>query len=411
MKQPRQVFTPRNRDVNPAMYVNRPELEVSLADALDSGLHVLIHGESGSGKSWLYKRVLAEHEISYEVVNLADAARYNSINDAISRILASLGVDQREEFERTGEGSIPGFAKTSQTDKFRVGSQDPYAQLLEHVGKRSERGVVVFDNLESIIDNDVLMDEIGNLITLLDDTRYGQHDVRLVVVGVPGRIRDYFQKTRNRQPVANRLTEVPEVARLNEDQARDLITRGFVVELEYDWPASQADSVLNHIIWVTDRIPQRVHEYCLILANIGARLHRTLRADYLVEADKRWVQSHLSSSRAAIEASMNKYDTKIARRNQVIYTIGSLSLEEFRYTDVEAELRNLFAASTHDVNLNIPQLLADLASRPDPIIRTTAKGDSYRFTDPMHRMAIRTLLEKQNRDDGTGSIQLRLALN
>ena len=50
VKHPNEVFTPRNPQVNESMYVERPDLEKALRSGVNGSLHVLIHGESGSGK-------------------------------------------------------------------------------------------------------------------------------------------------------------------------------------------------------------------------------------------------------------------------------------------------------------------------------------------------------------------------
>jgi hypothetical protein len=72
-KSPNEVFTPRSRDINERMYVDRPLLEQRLVDALKGDKYVIVHGESGNGKTWLYKRVLAREGVGFEVVNLANA--------------------------------------------------------------------------------------------------------------------------------------------------------------------------------------------------------------------------------------------------------------------------------------------------------------------------------------------------
>jgi ABC-type lipoprotein export system ATPase subunit len=51
-----EVFKPRNHEVNDRIYVHRPDLEKSLELGLSGSLHTVIYGESGSGKSWLYKK-------------------------------------------------------------------------------------------------------------------------------------------------------------------------------------------------------------------------------------------------------------------------------------------------------------------------------------------------------------------
>ena len=72
---PEHVFTPRLAEVNKEMYVSRPHLEKALKTALRGNLHLLIHGESGTGKSWLYKQTFQNNAINFVVANLANASR------------------------------------------------------------------------------------------------------------------------------------------------------------------------------------------------------------------------------------------------------------------------------------------------------------------------------------------------
>lgn len=65
-KQPEDVFTPRSAQVNPDMYIPRPGLETSLRRGLLGNLHVVLHGESGTGKTWLYKKVFADDGVQYK---------------------------------------------------------------------------------------------------------------------------------------------------------------------------------------------------------------------------------------------------------------------------------------------------------------------------------------------------------
>jgi len=52
--QPKDVFTPRG-EYNPDIYVNRPTYEEVFGFAIDSSMCILVHGQSGTGKTWLLK--------------------------------------------------------------------------------------------------------------------------------------------------------------------------------------------------------------------------------------------------------------------------------------------------------------------------------------------------------------------
>lgn len=84
-----EVFTPRNSEINQAMYVHRAELEKSLKKDLRKKINLLIFGQSGNGKSWLYKNVLASEEIPYVVANCANVQRNGSIAAEISTAILS----------------------------------------------------------------------------------------------------------------------------------------------------------------------------------------------------------------------------------------------------------------------------------------------------------------------------------
>ncbi len=75
---PEEVFNPRG-EYNPEMYVRRPLYEHDFELALASGLCILVHGQSGTGKTWLTRRMLIKGSIDYKVINLATAANANSI--------------------------------------------------------------------------------------------------------------------------------------------------------------------------------------------------------------------------------------------------------------------------------------------------------------------------------------------
>lgn len=88
---PDKVFTPRAPQVNDRMYVQRTKLERRLVDAFNANKYIVIHGESGNGKTWLYKKVFAENNIHVDVLNLGQAAATGSLENAFKQKLGEWG--------------------------------------------------------------------------------------------------------------------------------------------------------------------------------------------------------------------------------------------------------------------------------------------------------------------------------
>lgn len=394
---PEHVFTPRAASINEVMYVERPELETELTDALGSGLHLIIHGESGTGKSWLYKKVFKDLDVEAITANLANASRFGSIAKELQNLL-DRGIDARKtgytETKRAKVSAIVAEGELVHEGEYEVVQGDPFEGVLSLLRNRAakHRACLVLDNLERVFEKPELMNELADLITLLDDPRYARFDVRMVIVGVPADVKRYFAKTATLATIANRLREVSEVARLSKMQAKELIIRGLVSELKYS--VDDVETVVEHITWITDRIPQQIHEYCLELANIAERSEGVIRNDDLPVADRKWMASSLYSNYVVVEGLMNSRETVAGRRNQTIYAIGQCDTEEFRPSDIEDLVRASFPSSTAGVSLNIGQLVSELSKSEHPLLRRTPKEDAYRLVNPKYRMAIRGMMRK-----------------
>jgi len=407
MKKPEDVFTPRNSNINEQMYVQRIGIENDLKSAISGSKHIIIHGESGTGKSWLYKKVLKDLNMVYFPSNLANASRFNSIDKEFENLVNR--VTKRTEvsyIESEGacleseiganvfsviKAKIKGALNIGSQKNFRINSKEPFEACLEYLYKKSKKkqSILVLDNFESILDNQKLLKELSDLILLLDDERYGGYKVKLLIVGTPGDILYYFSNISSNAPVVNRLKEISEVSRMTKDQAFELIDKGFKNELKYSFINENA--IKKHIVWITDQIPQRLQEYCLILANL-AKESKSINDSMLAKADVEWLRDSLFSNYVAIEKAMNSRETSVGRRNQTLYALGQLDTNEIRNNDVEVIVRKVFSEKTDGVAINISAMLAELERSEPSIIKRSPKGDAYYFCDPKFRMCIRTML-------------------
>ncbi len=230
-RKPAEVFTPRNSEVNESMYIARPDLETALERGINGTLHVILHGESGSGKSWLYKQVLNRLDAEAVVANLASAARVGSIVGTIQAAVHHLAKPAKTGYAESKSaevGAIVGKGGLTHTDNYVLPEKDAlevcYALMRRSAGTKT--CCLVLDNLETIFESEPLMSELGEIVILLDDSRYAQHKIKLVIVGVPSGVREYFSRVQNRMTVSNRLQELPEVAALTKEQVNSLVRTG-----------------------------------------------------------------------------------------------------------------------------------------------------------------------------------------
>lgn len=392
---PEEVFTPRAAEVNKEMYVSRPSLEKALTNALRGNLHIVIHGESGTGKSWLYKRNFLSAGVSFLVANLANASRLGTIASELKNLIDREGeaVKTGYEEEKSAEANA-GFASgsLSHTGQYEIGQMEPFEACLAHLRNKAGRNaaILVFDNLEAAF-TDPLLKELADLIILCDDERYAKYKVKILIVGVPAGIKEYYYKTPHHATVANRLYELPEVNRLSKSECTSLVERGFVEKLKYA-VADQA-GLEKHVAWITDRIPQMVHEYCLEAAFAGEDQRKITNLE-LKSADESWISKSLYHAYAVAEEHMNERDTKAGRRNQTLYALSFVEGEQFKAPEIESLIRQEFPTSTENTILNVPQTLSQLASTERPLIRRSPKGDAYTFADPRYRMVLRSMLSK-----------------
>lgn len=415
--EPEEVFTPRSHSVNQRMYIHRPRLEDAFKSALRGSYHIIMYGDSGCGKSWLYKSVLQEEKVPMLTANLANAARWDDINNELNNVVGRERIPKVTKINNATQanlGSKYGGVSTTESDEFEVPDKEPFEKCLEHIAnaqkrswlvalrewftgaKKLNKGCFVFDNMEQILGKPRLVRQLSNLILLADDNRYAQYGVKVVIVGVSSDIRAYFQQIDNFDTVANRIKELPEVSRLEDDQARQLISKGLFEALGLVVNSSilTKDDLLDRIVWMTDRIPQQIHDVCLQIAIRGRAAGGRIDCETLEQAVGEWIESSLNSHFSAAISAMNSRDTKAGRRNQTLYALGKCEKEEFRHGDIEQIVREEFGASTEGVGLNLPQILKGLTESKHPILRKTEKGDEFRFSDPKFRMVLRALLHK-----------------
>jgi hypothetical protein len=179
-----EVFIARTGFINAEMYVDRPDLEEDLIDSIKGSMHTMLFGESGNGKSWLYKHVLAVNNIPFVVANCGNASRLGSLTAEIHKACMPTDHLSKTSVEDTKEVGIKaiGEAKLSNKNKYDLLKDEPLLQAFKELAKKSRKSVIVIENLEAIRGNQNLVDELSNIILLLDDDRYAEFGVKFLIV-------------------------------------------------------------------------------------------------------------------------------------------------------------------------------------------------------------------------------------
>jgi len=396
------VFTPRSSQVNLKTYVPRLDLERMLLRSIQGSMHSLLFGESGNGKSWMYKKVLDENDIRYRVANCANASRGKSLTNEIVSALTEAGTSQRVAYNESKEASVKAIVaegKLINQTEYRVYQNEPLAEALSRFRKSlgQRTGVVVLDNLESIFNNAALMDELADILILLDDERYGKYNIKFLIVGVPNGVLEYFAKTKNLESVSNRIEELPKVAGLNVPMVRTLANTGFNQLLKFRLTDASINRIAGHTHHVTLGVAQRVQEYCEKLAYNIEDNRNVFIPDLLSKTDFDWLRLGMRQGYTVVESHLNSKRTTIARRNQVIYCIGRITSHQLNSTKVTEKLIEEFPETTSERNMGVGSILAELASGDSPLLRKNPNTTEYRVCDPRYIMCIRVMLRK--RDD------------
>lgn len=403
------VFTPRNSDVNTKMYIERESLEKELIRSVRGSMHSFLFGESGNGKSWLYKKVFADNKIDFVVANCASASMRKSIVDEIYDVCVENGTSNKATYSETKKAGVSaiGTAEISHQGNYEIKREGKLIESFKYLNERtsSKPTVIVFDNVETIFKNEELMGELSDIIILLDDQRYSKYNVKFLIVGVPNQVLEYFSSAKNPASVGNRIEEVQRVAGLSSKQVLEFCEAGFnkLLKIEINFP--QIKRLSKHIFDITLGVPQRIHEYCeglsYLIQDNGWEYNPTI----LDQADFNWLKKGLRENYSVIESHLNADETINGRRNQVIYALGIIANHQVNTTKIGEKIAEEFPNSAPESNSGIGQVLSYLTKGEKPVLRKIPNSSSYALTDPRYLMCIRIMLFK---DGETESVRKKL---
>lgn len=394
-----EVFTPRNPVVNIDMYIPRKSLEKKLFRSVEGSMHSFLFGESGNGKSWLYKKVFVDNKINYVTANCANASRKNSILEEIYSVCVSNGKGTKvgySETKKTKVTAIVAEGELSHEGQYEILQEDKLIIAFRSLYKKSHgnKSVIVLDNVETIFKSHDLMDELSDIIILLDDERYAQYNIKFLIVGIPNEVMQYFSASKNPTSVGNRIEEIQRVSGLDFPQVRDLVRHGLTAQLKIEIPSNMMKVLTRHIFEITLGVPQRVHEYCECLGHCIEDNNWVYDENMIDLSDHRWLSKGLRECYSVISSFLNSEETSDGRRNQVMFSLGTNTSHDIDTFEVGKILKQEFPDTAPASNSGIGNVLSYLSKGDSPILKYIKNSNSYIFTDPRYLMCIRVILYK-----------------
>lgn len=398
---PNEVFNPRGK-YNPQIYVPRPSYEDKFKYGLNCEMCILIHGLSGTGKTWLTRRVLEENNIYYKIVNLAHASNQGSIYTCFKNMLAREHWTIRTNYTEKKAASI-GIMGTANgqletTKSFDTGV-DYFMEFLKfmthHAREKNQTRYIVFENMETILDKKNIISELANLITLIDDEEVNAHKTKFIIIGATESIHEYFNNVLNINTIDNRIYELPEVSTLTTLQAQQLIGGGFN-KLELSFVSDELkNECIEKFIRVTGGIPQRIHELCLNFSLSCMKQDSAITNKDIDNAIKDWVMTSLNKNYCYISKLLilNSKSNELYR-NQLLFLIAQKDTLYFTNNDIDKDFEIEFGKSSKKHRTST-RVLNELCSQNPPLLRKTAEEyNEYSFIDFKCALCLRAILHK-----------------
>nr|WP_321508071.1 AAA family ATPase [uncultured Celeribacter sp.] len=373
------------------MYINRPEHEDALRRAIKTKYNVVVFGDSGCGKSWLYKKVFKDDNVFYDVVDFSGAV---TADDVDLKLLEAISDFQDwAEFERTetGDASL-GALKTKlgykDATKWRKIDSSPFLQLLAHIRAAAGRrkSFLVLENLEYVLDQPEVVKRIQLMLLALDDPTAGELGVQLCLVGVPSEIKQILSDGNKFQTISNRVYEVPELNRMEKKEVELLARRG--LEQQLDFTIESPTFCYSKIAFVTYQIPQYVHDVCLHVALRAEDAYNIVNPDVIEDALGDWLKANARQSTEFIRNWVMNDRSKHRTKAKIIYCISRLEKHFFTSEDIVEWLDKIFPKMMAERRPQVLRALRSLTEGEQRLLKCDAERRLFRVATPQIRSSL-----------------------
>jgi hypothetical protein len=388
---PEDVFTPKNDKVNPISYVVRDGVDLRFLQIVKNNRHIMVTAPSGSGKTWLYKRVFEENEIFTRIIDCSNVSRLGGFDAEFERHLATKGVVIKQGYSEKKNAALKipvAEGGISNEREYAYYEDDSFLKFLEEF-KQEKAWVIVIENMESIARNEKFLTDLSNLLKLLDNPDYGVYNAKFLLIGTMQEVGSLFDAVADREPVVNRITEFNNLRPLNSSEVSGFIKNTFDA-LNFVINANDLEYFTKIVLSRTDGVPQRLHELCYEFAVLmddekslaNVKKHVSL-------ATQRWVHTRFTAENKTVNELIMVLGT---RKLELLYVVLEKMRPPYTVKAVEDAMREYFPKSVGGKALGVSQMLTFF--RDKQILMTNKNGRGYLFQDDRMRMVLRARIKK-----------------
>lgn len=311
-------------------YIAREDCERNITRAINRFRYVFITGESGSGKTWLTKNILSKLGYQYEYINLSEIALCGGLIEYIKNTFKEIETG-RSETICAEANAIIASGRGEASHEYQINTDFLWGFI-----KKYKKRVVVFDNFESIIDNQQILNDISCLITLADDPRMQDYDPKFLIIGAVNDVVRYFQTMSNYQTIASRVKNVP-IYGFTDTETSNFVSKGFA---ECGFSSNSMSELSMKIHNLSGGLPQTVNDLCYYIAiehlDIGEDKIE-LGSEIMKRAEQKWISERMLAEYSVIRGYFTENITDNELLNYVLFSMSTFDLREFSSSEIRAK--------------------------------------------------------------------------
>ena len=332
---------------NEDYYFSRDNYEKEYESALYENKCIIVRGDSGCGKTWLTKHVLNSNNCEYEIVNLSNIDSSKGLSYYFLKKLGMVPTELYQEKNVKTSFGFPVEAGAGMTTK--RGYTFYNNEYMSFLKKYCKNKYLIFDNFETIINHDNIVEELRNIINNVDDDEVLELGVKIILIGANSDILSFFEKLPSHETISNRVCELKEIKGFSKQECTDYLHGVFK---KIGFKIDMASPIWNDIFNITKGIPQSVKDYCCKLANIyfdnnifEIDFNSKEYKDYRELALKKWLEGSFSGHYAVVSKLFydNLKDKSTIRYNYILFILQEMNRNEFSSENVHYELSTYFS--------------------------------------------------------------------